>query len=117
MKRSSPDLDQESPSFEIPVHSFGSIGGKRVAPETLRTEDPNWLLIEEGLTLAREHEIESLFAIANGYVGNRGSLAEGSPLSAPATFVAGIFEHPDTQNSVPQLMVLPDWTAVRIWIN
>ena len=49
------------------------------------------MLSEEGFTLGREHEVESLFAIANGYVGNRGSLAEGSPLSAPATFAAGIF--------------------------
>lgn len=117
MKRSPPDLDQESISFEARLHSFTGMSGKRVAPEDLRTEDPNWLLTEEGFTLAREHEIESLFAIANGYVGNRGSLAEGSSLSAPATFVAGIFEQPDTPNSVPQLMILPDWTGVRIWIN
>jgi kojibiose phosphorylase len=75
------------------------------------------LLREEGVTLTREHEIESLFAIANGYIGNRGSLAEGSPLSAPATFVAGVFEQHHTPGSVPELMVLPDWTGVRIWIG
>jgi kojibiose phosphorylase len=40
-----------------------------------RTRDPHWLLVDEGFTLAREHEVESLFAISNGYVGNRGSLA------------------------------------------
>jgi kojibiose phosphorylase len=49
-------------------------------PET----EPGWRLVEEGFTLAREHEIESVLAIANGYAGNRGSLAEGSSLSAPA---------------------------------
>jgi hypothetical protein len=52
------------------------------------TEDPEWILVEEGFTLAREHELESLFAIGNGYAGSRASLTEGSPLSAPATFVA-----------------------------
>jgi kojibiose phosphorylase len=83
----------------------------------LRISDPKWLLIDEGLTLAREHETESLFAIANGYIGNRGSLAEGSPLSAPATFVAGVFEQSDIPGAVPELMVLPDWTGVRIWIH
>src|SRR3954469_6094232 len=83
----------------------------------LRISDPKWLLIDEGFTMAREHETESLFAIGNGYIGNRGSLAEGSPLSAPATFVAGMFEQSDTPGSVPELMVLPDWTAVRIWID
>ena len=96
---------------------MAATGVKRVAADQLRSKDPSWLLVDEGFTLAREHEIESLFAIANGYVGNRGSLAEGTPLSAPATFVAGIFEQPDTPNSVPQLMILPDWAAVRIWIN
>ena len=53
------------------------------------TGDPGWILVEEGFTLAREHEVESLFAIGNGYAGSRGSLAEGSALSAPATFVPG----------------------------
>lgn len=79
--------------------------------------DPLWLLREEGFTLAREHEIESLLAISNGYLGNRASLAEGTPLSSPATFVAGVFTHPQTPGSIPQLLVLPDWTGVRIWIE
>lgn len=78
--------------------------------------DPAWVLIEEGFTLAREHEVESLFALSNGYVGNRGSLAEGSPLSAPATFVAGVFEV-DKPGAVPGLLKLPDWTGVRAWIE
>jgi trehalose/maltose hydrolase-like predicted phosphorylase len=78
--------------------------------------DPAWVLVEEGFTLAREHEVESLFAIANGYVGNRGSLAEGSPLSAPATFLAGVFEVTKA-GAVPGLLLLPDWTGVRAWIE
>jgi trehalose/maltose hydrolase-like predicted phosphorylase len=89
----------------------------QLEPTLVQSSNPSWLLTEEGFTLSREHEIESLFAIANGYVGNRGSLAEGSPLSAPATFMAGVFEQLDTPGSVPQLMTLPDWTGVRIWIN
>ena len=55
------------------------------------TSDPGWLFTEEDFTLAREHEIESVFAVGNGYVGTRASLDEGSPLSWPATFAAGIF--------------------------
>lgn len=96
-------------------------GGNTAAAEMARTvcctSDPLWLLREEGFTLAREHEVESLLAISNGYVGNRASLAEGTPLSSPATFVAGVFTHPQTPGSVPQLLVLPDWTGVRIWIE
>src|SRR5438093_13667985 len=88
-----------------------------IPPALFRDSDPTWLLVEEGFTLAREHEVESLFAIANGYVGNRGCLAEGSALSAPATFIAGVFEHPQTPGTVPQLITLPDWAGVRIWIS
>ncbi len=56
------------------------------------TSDLEWILVEEGFTLAREHDLESLFAIGNGYAGSRGSLSEGSALSAPATFLAGVFD-------------------------
>ncbi len=83
----------------------------------MRMQDPGWRLVEEGFTLAREHEIESLFAICNGYIGNRGSLAEGSALSAPATFASGVFEMSDRKGAVPGLFVLPDWTAIRVWVD
>jgi kojibiose phosphorylase len=86
-------------------------------PSLSRTTDPAWLFIDEGFTLAREHEVESLFAIGNGYVGHRGSLTEGSQLSAPATFVAGVFEQSDRPGSVAQLMTLADWAGVRVWID
>ena len=37
------------------------------------TADPTWLLVEDGVNPAREREIESLFAIGNGYLGMRAS--------------------------------------------
>src|SRR6266545_3359962 len=92
-------------------------GSGRLALLSERTSDPAWLLVDEGFTLAREHEVESLFAIGNGYIGNRGSLAEGSLLSAPATFAAGVFELPPRDGAVPGLFVLPDWTGVGAWVE
>src|SRR5215468_3194589 len=77
--------------------------------------DPTWILIEEGFTPAREHEVESLFSIANGYVGSRGSLAEGSALSAPATFVAGVFS--SGVGCVPELVRLADWSHLSITVE
>src|SRR5271167_2209495 len=74
------------------------------------SEDSGWILVEEGFTLAREHEVESLFAIGNGYAGSRGSLAEGSALSASATFVAGVFD--SEAGSVPGLTPTADWTRL-----
>jgi hypothetical protein len=55
------------------------------------SSDPDWLIVEECFTLVREHEIESIFAIANGYIGTRASLEEGGRLSQPDTFAAGIY--------------------------
>ncbi len=89
------------------------------APElpTSRTTDPGWLLVRQGIDLAREREIESLMAIANGYVGTRGSLAEGTPAhSSPATFIAGVFDTLPQASAVPELAVAPDWTQVRILV-
>jgi trehalose/maltose hydrolase-like predicted phosphorylase len=36
-------------------------------------------------------EIESLLAIANGYLGTRASIAEGGRFSHPSTFAAGMY--------------------------
>src|SRR6516165_4191481 len=79
------------------------------------TLDPPWVLVEEGFTLAREHERESLCAIGNGYAGSRGSLAEGSALSAPATFVAGVFD--SDVGSEPSLAPTADWTRLSATID
>ena len=79
------------------------------------TADPAWILVEEGFTVTREHELELLFAIGNGYVGSRSSLAEGSALSAPATFVAGVFDA--GAGSVPGLVPTADWTRLSATID
>jgi kojibiose phosphorylase len=81
------------------------------------TRDTSWSIVEEGFNLAREHEVESLFTVSNGYLGTRGSLAEGSPLSAPATFIAGIFAHPPAAGAVPGFARGPDWLSLSGRVN
>src|SRR5581483_3182827 len=44
-------------------------------PAAVRPDDPAWRLVELGYNPAREREIESLFALSNGGLGVRGSLA------------------------------------------
>jgi glycosyl hydrolase family 65 len=78
------------------------------------TSDRGWLLVVEGFTSIREHEIESIFAVANGYVGARASLEEGSRVSQPATFVAGIYVDDPASTLGPALAVLPDWAHLQI---
>ncbi|HEX3406882.1 MAG TPA: HAD-IA family hydrolase, partial [Caulobacteraceae bacterium] len=77
-------------------------------PPAAPTEDGDWLVVEDGFTLTREHEIESIFAISNGHLGSRASLAEGGPMSAPATFLAGLFD--TGPRPIPALAELPDWS-------
>jgi kojibiose phosphorylase len=73
--------------------------------------------VEDGFALLREHEIESLFAVSNGYAGSRASLEEGCALSTGATFLAGIFEQRSTPGSVPQLMAFPEWSGIRVSVD
>jgi len=81
------------------------------------SRDVTWLVVEEGFDVTREHEIESLLAIANGYVGVRGSVAEGSAVSRPATFLAGAFEQSKDLTPVPELVIAPDWGRLRFTIE
>jgi kojibiose phosphorylase len=81
------------------------------------TQDEAWALEDRGFVLAREHEIESLFAVGNGALGIRGSVAEGTSLSDPATFVAGVFDIEPSWNTIPGLMVLADWTDLRVLVD
>jgi len=104
----------EQPSLH--ARAIPAVGGTLGVPG-VPTADPSWLFTEEGFTLAREHEIESQFAAANGYVGTRGSLAEGSTLSSPATYAAGVFDVAPRPGAVPELVVLPDWTRLRIVVQ
>ncbi len=79
------------------------------------TREGEWLIVEEGFTLTREHELESIFAIGNGHLGSRASLAEGSAMSAPATFVAGLFD--PQPGPTPGLAILPDWARISMMIE
>jgi kojibiose phosphorylase len=89
---------------------------KRLGPFAA-PRDAAWAVEESGFDLAREHEIESLMAIANGYLGSRGSIAEGSSVSRPATFLAGAFEPSNDVSRVPELVILPEWGRLRFAID
>ncbi|WP_437646529.1 glycoside hydrolase family 65 protein [Sorangium sp. So ce362] len=79
--------------------------------------DAAWSIEEPGFDVAREHEIESLLAIANGYIGSRASLPEGSRVSRPATFIAGAFEPSADVSRVPELVIAPDWGRLSVTIE
>lgn len=93
------------------------------------TDDPNWVLSEDGYDTTREAGIEARFAVGNGFLGVRASrsVSRGptwtsyqnnlSWASWPRTYVAGLFDTPNTEPPVPALVPAPDWLRVRIWIG
>ncbi len=84
------------------------------APAVVPTEDPTRRLVEDGLQLVREHEIESCFAVGNGAAGVRGSLSEGTPLSAPATRIAGAWTR---AAGLPAIARAPEWTGLHVQVG
>ena len=84
-------------------------------PRPSWTVEPGWVFTEKGYEPSREHEVESLLTVGNGYVGVRGSLAEGLRESRPATLIAGVFDKP--ANDVTELVVQPDWTRLRVFVE
>lgn len=81
------------------------------------TPDPAWLLIEEGVDLAREREIESIFAKGNGYVGTRASIAEDGRFSHPSTFAAGVYVTDASLTLGTRLAVLPNWFHAEVKVE
>ncbi|HEX9374324.1 MAG TPA: glycosyl hydrolase family 65 protein [Roseiflexaceae bacterium] len=85
--------------------------------------DSRWLLEVEGFDRALEPSIEAVMALVNGYCGTRAALEEGSGVSRPATFVAGVFntparpQAPELEEPIPEIVVAPDWSRVRIVVE
>jgi alpha,alpha-trehalose phosphorylase len=51
-----------------------------------------WAFVEEGVSLDRIAQSESLFALSNGHIGLRGNLDEGEPVGISGTYLNGFYE-------------------------
>ena len=74
-----------------------------------------WAVQRDGYDVRAEASSEALFALANGYMGVRGSTDEDNPGSDRAAYVAGLFDGPDA--GVEDLVVIADWTHTRLEIG
>ncbi len=95
----------------------------------LSTDDPCWVLHHHGTDVARESGVESRFAIGNGLLGVRAARAVSRGptwvawmrtlnwASWPRTYVAGLFDTPNTDPPVPALVPVADWLRVRILLD
>jgi kojibiose phosphorylase len=78
------------------------------------TADPAWRFEVKGFDPFREREVETWLTVANGETGTRGALEEGSAISTPATFVAGVFGDGTGDPAFRQPVPAPDWTGLRL---
>lgn len=81
------------------------------------TKEPLWLLREENYEPALEHEVESRFAISNGFLGARASLEQPTRASRPRTYVAGIFGPPSGGSAGRALVPGPDWSRLSFALD
>ena len=85
--------------------------------------DSRWLLEVDGFDPALEPTIEAVLALVNGYGGTRAAMEEGSGVSRPASFVAGVFDTserpqaPELDEAIPEIVVAPNWSRVRIVVE
>lgn len=75
----------------------------------LGSPDPLFSFSAEKYDALLEHEIESRFAVSNGFLGIRGSMELPGRASLPRTYVAGFFDKLRTSASVAALIPGPNW--------
>ena len=78
--------------------------------------DPAWRFEVKGFDPFREREVETWLTVANGETGTRGALEEGSAISTPATFVAGVYGDGTGDPAFRQPVPAPDWTGLRLMV-
>ena len=87
----------------------------RFGPEIrgLLSEDA-WLVAEESYRPLENLTYESLFCLANGYMGSRASHEEGGVRKTlPANYVHGVFDR--SEAFMRELCNTPDWTKLKIY--
>ena len=74
--------------------TLARIRERRLTPGPAQTASPidPWRLVSRRFSTARVAEEETLFAVANGYMGLRGTHDEGIPSNDPALFLNGFHE-------------------------
>jgi len=79
--------------------------------------DPLWRMEQDGYQAALEHEVESRFAISNGFLGVRASLEQPTIASRPRTFIAGLFDTAPGEVPLPHLVPGPDWLRLQLLVE
>jgi kojibiose phosphorylase len=71
-----------------------------------------WLIRERGWRPESIPFYETVFTLANGYMGTRGSLEQGGQTGRPGTYFAGVFDA--TPNFFSELVNGPNWVGIKV---
>lgn len=78
---------------DLVVQDLAEVDAQRLQTAfAARRQQLAWLVEQEGFELVRENQMESLFAVGNGYLGVRGALDTPPPGAQSDLFIAGIFD-------------------------
>lgn len=72
----------------------------------------DWLISEDTFSPDRAKYFETIFTLANGYLGVRGSAEEGNPQELPGSYLAGVFNK--AGDEPPELPNIPTWIGVSV---
>ncbi len=77
----------------------------------------DWTITEDRIDNERANSIETVFTVANGYMGVRGLHEEGFPGERSGTYIAGVFDRASGPDQVTELVNLPNWLGIRLEIE
>ncbi len=77
--------------------------------------NPLWQITETSFDPERQHHLETIFTIGNGYLSTRGAFEEGLLDDHRATFVHGVFDAAPIVFT--ELANAPDWLPLTISVN
>ena len=77
--------------------------------------DDEWVILQDAYDPEENLKYESLFCLANGYLGTRGSYEEGTSISIPCTYVNGVFDKSET--FMRELANLPNWLGLKMYVE
>lgn len=99
-----------------PVPRRESLVGLSLADlQAAARRDPTWTVAQDRFEPDRQHHLETVFTIGNGYFCTRGSLEEGYPDDHPLTLAHGIFD--DVPIVFTELVNLPNWLDLRLAVD
>ncbi len=99
-----------------PVPRCESLAGLQLAElHAAARHDSTWTVSQDGFDAARQHHLETVFTIGNGYCCARGSLEEGYPGDHALTLAHGIFD--DVPVAFTELANLPNWLDLSLTVD